>query len=82
MAIVTRFRIEDEVGRIMTVHGEFSYDEAYQDAFAADFRDEEEAMECAFELLGSTVGLSTERFERFSDFPDFTAEQITERAAA
>lgn len=79
MAIVTRFRIEDEVGLIMTVHGEFAYDD---NGHLADFRDEEEAMECAFELLGKTAGLSVERFERFSDFPDFIPEQITERAAA
>lgn len=79
MAIVTRFRIEDEVGRIMTVHGEFAYDD---NGWLADFRDEEEAMECAFELLGSTAGLSVERFQTVSRFPDFTPEQITERAAA
>lgn len=76
---ITRYRIEDEVGRIMTVHGEFAYED---NGWLADFCDEDEAMECAFELLGSTEGLSVERFQTVSRFPDITTENHTERAAA
>jgi hypothetical protein len=83
MAIITRFRIEDEAGRIMTVHGEFSYDEDYQDAFAADFRTEEEAEECAIELVGSMRLLTVERFQRWSQHPDIDVSvPAQERAAA
>lgn len=77
--MVTRYRIEDASGLIMTVHGEFAYED---NGWLADFRDEEEAMECAFELLGSTAGLSVERFERWSSLPDMAIEASSKRAAA
>lgn len=76
---ITRYRIEDASGLIMTVHGEFAYED---NGWLADFRDEDEAMECAFELLGSIEGLSVERFQTVSRFPGVTPENLTERAAA
>ncbi|ASP98546.1 hypothetical protein GOC87_21590 [Sinorhizobium meliloti] len=61
--MVTRYRIEDEVGRVLTVEGFFSYeaDDALQ------FRSEDEAYEEVSAFPGTTV----ERFERYSSFPDF-----------
>ncbi|MDE3874637.1 hypothetical protein I7G55_11015 [Sinorhizobium meliloti] len=61
--MVTRYRIEDEVGRVLTVEGFFTYevDDALQ------FRSEDEAYEEAAAFPGTTV----ERFERYSTFPDF-----------
>ncbi|MFQ6161433.1 hypothetical protein [Sinorhizobium meliloti] len=61
--MVTRYRIEDEVGRVLTAEGFFSYevDDALQ------FRCEDEAYEEARSFPGTTV----ERFERYSTFPDF-----------
>ncbi|RVH89125.1 hypothetical protein CN074_25395 [Sinorhizobium medicae] len=61
--MVTRYRIEDAVGRALTNEGFFSYevDDAMQ------FRCEDEALEEAAAFPGATV----ERFERYSTFPDF-----------
>jgi hypothetical protein len=74
--IVTRYRIEDEVGRVLTDEGFFSYeaDDALQ------FRSEDQALEEAAAFPGTTV----ERFERYSTFPDFFASEATsiERNAA
>ncbi|ASP63365.1 hypothetical protein [Sinorhizobium meliloti] len=74
--IVTRYRIEDEVGRVLTNEYFFSYevDDALQ------FRCEDEALEEAAAFPGTTV----ERFERYSTFPDFFASGrgSTERNAA
>ncbi|MDW9644501.1 hypothetical protein GOB48_22305 [Sinorhizobium meliloti] len=74
--MVTRYRIEDEVGRVLTVEGFFSYeaDDALQ------FRSEDEAYEEASALPGTTV----ERFERYSTFPDFFLSEVVsvERSAA
>ncbi len=65
-SMITRYCVMDEVGRKMTVHGEFSNDEDYEDAFCAEFSDEDEALECAIELVGSIRGLTIERYQRFS----------------
>ncbi|PND29037.1 hypothetical protein [Sinorhizobium sp. M4_45] len=74
--MVTRYRIEDEVGRVLTVEGFFSYevDDALQ------FRCEDEALEEAAAFPGTTV----ERFERYSTFPDFFASEAVsiKRSAA
>lgn len=74
--MVTRYRIEDEVGRVLTSEGFFSYevDDAVQ------FRCEDEALEEAAAFPGTTV----ERFERYSTFPDFFAPESLsdERSAA
>ena len=74
--MVTRYRIEDEVGRVLTDEGFFSYeiDDALQ------FRCEDEAIEEARSFPGTTV----ERFQRYSTFPDFFASEALsiERSAA
>ncbi|RVH05058.1 hypothetical protein CN217_26520 [Sinorhizobium meliloti] len=74
--MVTRYRIEDEVGRVLTNEGFFSYevDDALQ------FRSEDEAYEEAAAFPGATV----ERFERYSTFPDFALSGTAsiERSAA
>lgn len=74
--MVTRYRIEDEVGRVLTVEGFFSYeaDDALQ------FRSEDEAYEEVSAFPGTTV----ERFERYSTFPDFFLSEAVsvERSAA
>lgn len=78
-AMVERFCIMDEVGRVMTVHGEFSYDD---EGYNAEFRSEEEALEGADELLGSRLGLTVERYERWSRFPDLNTTTEAQRDAA
>lgn len=74
--MVTRYRIEDEIGRVLTNEGFFSYelDDALQ------FRCEDEAYEEARSFPGTTV----ERFERYSTFPDFFLSEAVsvERSAA
>ncbi|MGK9263834.1 hypothetical protein KXS15_23100 [Sinorhizobium meliloti] len=74
--MVTRYRIEDEVGRVLTNENFFSYevDDALQ------FRSEDEAYEEAAAFPGTTV----ERFERYSTFPDFFLSEAVsvERSAA
>ncbi|MDX0106618.1 hypothetical protein GOC33_11405 [Sinorhizobium meliloti] len=74
--MVTRYRIEDEVGRVLTNEYFFSYevDDALQ------FRSEDEAYEEAAAFPGTTV----ERFERYSTFPDFFLSEAVsvERSAA
>ena len=78
MAMVTRYSIQDEVGRFLTIDGFFAYD----DADAVEFRDEDEAYE---ELATNPEcrGCTVERFDRASAFPDFTiATSNDERAAA
>lgn len=75
MAMVTRYSIQDEVGRFLTTEGSFSYD----DADAVEFRDEDEA----YEELAAHPGCTVETYQRVSDFPDFTiATSNDERAAA
>lgn len=77
MAMVTRYSIQDEVGRFLTIDGFFSYD----DADAVEFRDEDEAYE---ELATNPEcrGCTVERFERVSAFPDFNATPSIEKEAA
>lgn len=74
--MVTRYRIEDEVGRVLT--GEYFF--SYEVDDALQFRGEDEALEEAAAFPGTTV----ERFERYSTFPDFFASGrgSTERNAA
>ncbi|MHC2488921.1 hypothetical protein ACVII0_002713 [Sinorhizobium meliloti] len=76
MAMVTRFSIQDEVGRFLTNEYFFSYevDDALQ------FHCEDEALEEAAAFPGTTV----ERFERYSTFPDFflSGTVSIERSAA
>ena len=74
MAIVTRHTITDEVGRFLTVEGFFSYD----DADAAEFRDEDEA----YEELAAHPGCTVETYQRVSEFSDFTATPSIEKEAA
>lgn len=74
MAMVTRYSITDEVGRFLTIDGFFSYD----DADAAEFWDEDEAIE----ELAAYPGCTVERFERVSASPDFTATPSIEKEAA
>ena len=75
MAMVTRYSINDEVGRFLTIFGFFSYD----DADAVEFRDEDEA----YEELAAYPGCTVETYQRVSNFPDFTvATSKNERAAA
>ncbi|AUX76374.1 hypothetical protein [Sinorhizobium fredii] len=73
--MVTRYRIEDEVGRVLTDEGFFSYERDD----AAEFRCEQDAIEeCAY-LPGTTV----EQFQRYAEYPDFDAlASFKERAAA
>ncbi|MQW73666.1 hypothetical protein GHK50_33750 [Sinorhizobium medicae] len=74
--MVTRYRIEDEVGRVLTDEGFFSYE--IEDAL--QFRCEDEAIEEARSFPGTAV----ERFQRYSTFPDFFASEALsiERSAA
>ncbi|USJ24682.1 hypothetical protein [Ensifer adhaerens] len=74
MAMVTRYSIQDEVGRFLTIDGFFSYD----DADAVEFRDEDEA----YEELAAYPGCTVETYQRLSDFPDFTATPSIEKEAA
>lgn len=75
MAMVTRYSIQDEVGRFLTIDGFFAYD----DADAVEFWDEDEA----HEELAAYPGCTVETHQRLSDFPDFTiATSNDERAAA
>lgn len=76
MAMVTRYRIEDEVGRVLTAEGFFSYEVVD----ALQFRCEDEAYKKARSFPGTTV----ERFERYSTFPDFVLSEAAsiERSAA
>lgn len=77
MAMVTRYSIQDEVGRFLTIEGFFAYD----DADAVEFRDEDEAYE---ELATNPEcrGCSVETSQRLSDFPDFTATPSIKKEAA
>ncbi|MGF6157808.1 hypothetical protein M2267_003067 [Ensifer sp. KUDG1] len=77
MAMVTRYSIQDEVGRLLTIDGFFSYD----DADAVEFWDEDEAYE---ELATNPEcrGCSVETHQRLSAFPDFTATPSIEKEAA
>lgn len=77
MAMVTRYSIQDEVGRFLTIEGFFAYD----DADAVEFRDEDEAYE---ELATNPEcrGCTVETYQRPSDFPDFTATPSIEKEAA
>ncbi|HEV7319432.1 MAG TPA: hypothetical protein VGO04_12590 [Ensifer sp.] len=74
MAMVTRYNIQDEVGRFLTAEGFFSY-EADD---AAEFRDEDEAIE----ELAVYPGCTVETYQRPSAFPDFTATPSIEKEAA
>ncbi|KSV78971.1 hypothetical protein N182_18410 [Sinorhizobium sp. GL2] len=74
MAMVTRYSIQDEVGRFLTIDGFFSYD----DADAVEFRDEDEAID----ELAAYPGCTVESHQRLSDFPDFTATPSIEKEAA
>lgn len=74
MAMVTRYSIQDEVGRFLTIDGFFSYD----DADAVEFWDEDEAIE----ELAAYPGCTVETYQRLSDFPDFTATPSIEKEAA
>ncbi|OMQ44721.1 hypothetical protein [Ensifer sp. 1H6] len=74
--MVTRYRIEDEVGRVLTEDGFFSYDS--DDAL--EFRSEAAAIEEA----SSFTGTSVETFQRYSAVPDLITTRIfsIERSAA
>lgn len=74
MALVTRYSVQDEVGRFLTIDGFFSYD----DADAVEFRDEDEAIE----ELAAYPGCTVETHQRPSAFPDFTATPSIEKEAA
>lgn len=74
MAMVTRYSIQDEVGRFLTIDGFFAYD----DADAVEFRDEDEAID----ELAAYPGCTVESHQRLSDFPDFTATPSIEKEAA
>lgn len=74
MAMVTRYSIQDEVGRFLTIDGFFSYD----DADAVEFWDEDEA----YDELAAYPGCTVESYQRLSDFPDFTATPSIEKEAA
>ncbi|MBD9519320.1 hypothetical protein IB262_05355 [Ensifer sp. ENS02] len=74
MAMVTRYSIQDEVGRFLTIDGFFAYD----DADAVEFRDEEEAID----ELAAYPGCTVETYRRVSEFPDFTATPSIEKEAA
>ncbi len=77
MAMVTRYSIQDEVGRFLTIEGFFSYD----DDDAVEFWDEGEAYE---ELATNPEcrGCTVETYQRLSNFPDFTATPSIEKEAA
>ena len=70
MPMVTRFRIEDETGRVLTIAGFFSYDTDD----AVQFTREDDAIEVSDEHLGTSV----ECFTRYSA----TADRIPHNAAA
>lgn len=74
MALVTRYSIQDEVGRFLTIDGFFAYD----DADAVEFWDEDEAID----VLAAYPGCTVESHQRLSDFPDFTATPSIEKEAA
>lgn len=74
MAMVTRYSIQDEVGRFLTIDGFFSYD----DDDAVEFWDEDEA----YDELAAYPGCTVESYQRLSDFPDFTATPSIEKEAA
>lgn len=74
MAMVTRYSIQDEVGRFLTIDGFFAYD----DDDAVEFRDEDEAID----ELAAYPGCTVESHQRLSDFPDFTATPSIEKEAA
>lgn len=74
MAMVTRYSIQDEVGRFLTIDGFFAYD----DDDAVEFRDEDEAND----ELAAYPGCTVESHQRLSDFPDFTATPSIEKEAA
>ncbi|QRY69143.1 hypothetical protein JVX98_13040 [Ensifer sp. PDNC004] len=74
MAMVTRYSIQDEVGRFLTIAGSFAYD----DEDAAEFWDEDEAIA----ELAAYPGCTVETYQRLSDFPDFTATPSIEKEAA
>ena len=69
-SFVTRYRIEDAKGRVLTEAGHFSR----ETDDAAEFLTEQDAIsECAY-LPGATV----EEFQRYSDFPGYLP--LVERA--
>lgn len=70
MPMVTRFRVEDETGRVLTIAGFF----AYETDDAVQFTREDDAIEASDEHPGTTV----ERFQRYSA----TADRIPHNAAA
>ncbi|MFK3965712.1 hypothetical protein ACI2KT_19115 [Ensifer adhaerens] len=74
MAMVTRYSIQDEVGRFLTIEGFFAYD----DDDAVEFRDEDEAIE----ELAAYPGCTVETYQRPSAFPDFIATPSIEKEAA
>lgn len=74
MAMVTRYSIQDEVGRFLTIDGFFSYD----DDDAVEFRDEDEAID----ELAAYPGCTVETYQRVADHPDFTATPSIEKEAA
>ncbi len=75
MAMVTRYSIQDEVGRFLTRMGFFAYDTAD----AAEFRDEDDA----YEELVAYPGCTVETYQRVANRPDSTvATSNHERAAA
>ncbi|WP_113132735.1 hypothetical protein [Rhizobiales bacterium] len=74
MAMVTRYSIQDEVGRFLTAEGFFSYD----DADAVEFRDEDEANE----ELAAYPGCTVKTYQRVANHPDFTATPSIEKEAA
>lgn len=74
MAMVTRYSIQDEVGRFLTIDGFFAYD----DDDAVEFRDEDEA----YEELAAYPGCTVETYQRVANHPDFTATPSIEKEAA
>lgn len=76
MAMVTRYSIQDEVGRVLTRMGFFAYDTAD----AVEFRDEDDA----YEELAAYPGCTVETYERPSAFPDLITTRTfsIERSAA
>lgn len=74
MAMVTRYSIQDEVGRFLTIEGSFAYD----DADAAEFQDEGEV----YEELAAYPGCTVETYQRLSAHPDFTSTPSIEKEAA
>lgn len=74
MAMVTRYSIQDEVGRFLTIDGFFSY----EDDDAAEFWDEDEAID----ELAAYPGCTIETYQRVANNPDFTATPSIEKEAA